>query len=257
MMNDATGLLAGRVALITGSSRGLGAAAARRFAACGARVAVNYVHQRPAAEGVVRAIREAGGQALAVQADVRDRQQVERLLEVVSADLGAPDTLVLNADPGGFRPTPLIELHAGDFETRLRDELQAAVVPVGVVLPGMLERRRGCILAVSSALCRVPVPAFSLLAVSKAALEAYVRALAVEVGPLGVRANTVEASMIEGDASAAVVPDAARRALLERIPLRRTGRPEDVAGVLALVASDLAGFVNGATVLVNGGQVLN
>jgi NAD(P)-dependent dehydrogenase (short-subunit alcohol dehydrogenase family) len=99
------------------------------------------------------------------------------------------------------------------------------------------------------------VPGFSLLAVSKAALEALVRALAVELGPHGIRVNTVEASMIEGENSD-VVDDEQREQLRELIPLRRLGRPDDVAGTATLIASDLASFVNGASIPVNGGQIL-
>jgi 3-oxoacyl-[acyl-carrier protein] reductase len=114
---------------------------------------------------------------------------------------------------------------------------------------------RGTILAISSALCRAPVPGFSTLAVSKAALESFVRALAVELGPHGIRVNTIEASMVQGENSD-VVADELREQLLNLVPLRRLGRPDDVAGIATLMASDLADFVNGAAIPVNGGQVL-
>lgn len=248
-------LLTGRIALITGAGRGIGARTAVRFAAAGAKVAVNYLRDKDAADEVVRVITRSGGEAIAVRADVRQAEPVAALIDTVTRHLGCPDTLVLNADPGGFRPTPATQLDASAYQSRLSDEMGAAVTPVRAVLPGMLAEGGGSILAISSALCRTPVPGFSQLAVSKAALEAYVRALAVELGPHGIRVNTIEASMIEGDNSD-VVPDEQRRALVEHIPLRRLGRPDDVAGLATLIASDLAGFVNGATVPVNGGQVL-
>jgi NAD(P)-dependent dehydrogenase (short-subunit alcohol dehydrogenase family) len=250
-----TQLLAGKVAVITGAGRGIGARTARRFAKSGARVAVNYLRDHAAAGAVVCAIREAGGDAIAVPADVRDADAVAGMVATVTGRFGSPDTLVLNADAGGFRPAPVMELDFADYESRLRNEMSVAFTPVKAVLPGMLHKGRGSILAVSSALCRAPASGFSLLAVSKAALEAFVRALAVELGPKGIRVNTIEASVTEGENSA-VVPATQREALLERIPLRRIGRPDDVAGIATLIASDLAGFVNGASIPVNGGQVL-
>jgi 3-oxoacyl-[acyl-carrier protein] reductase len=248
-------LLTGRTAVITGAGRGIGARTAQQFARAGAKVAVNYLRNRAAAEEVVRAITNAGGTAIAVQADVRETEPVADMIATVTERFAPPDTLVLNADVGGFRPAPIAELDSAAYESRLRDEMQAAFTPVKAVLPGMLDRGQGSILAISSALCRAPVPGFSLLAVSKAALEAFVRSLAVELGPHGIRVNTIEASMVEGENSDAV-DDEWRDELRARIPLRRFGRPDDVAGLATLIASDLAGFVNGAAIPVNGGQVL-
>jgi 3-oxoacyl-[acyl-carrier protein] reductase len=251
-----TELLAGRIAIITGAGRGIGARTAKMFAGCGARVAVNYLRNRAAAESVVRTISDAGGVAVAVPADVRDADAVADMVGSVTERLGPPDTLVLNADAGGFRPTPVMQLDFADYESRLRDEMQAAFTPVKAVVPSMLQIGHGTILAISSALCRAPVPGFSSLAVSKAALEAFVRALAVELGPHGITVNAIEASMVQGENSDDTVDDEQQEQLRERIPLRRLGRPDDVAGAATLIASDLASFVNGATIPVNGGQVL-
>jgi 3-oxoacyl-[acyl-carrier protein] reductase len=216
---------------------------------------VNYLRNQAAAESVVRAISDSGGSALAVRADVRDADAVAAMVASVTERMGPPDTLVLNADAGGFRPAPVMRLEIDAYESRLSDEMRAAFTPVRAVVPGMLRMGRGTILAISSALCRAPVPGFSTLAVSKAALESFVRALAVELGPHGIRVNTIEASMIQGENSA-VVADEQLEELRDLVPLRRLGRPDDVAGIATLIASDLAGFVNGAAVPVNGGQVL-
>ncbi|MFD1539231.1 SDR family NAD(P)-dependent oxidoreductase [Nonomuraea guangzhouensis] len=248
-------ILAGKVAVITGAGRGIGARTAQRFAQSGAKVAVNYLRNHAAAQAVVRAIADAGGDAIAVQADVRDPDAAAGMVAAVTERLGSPDTLVLNADAGGFRPTPVMGLDFAAYELRLLDEMKAAFTPVKAVLPGMLDKGSGSILAISSALCRAPVPGFSLLSVSKGALEAFVRALAVELGPHGIRVNTIEASMIQ-DENSSVVDDEQQKELREWIPLRRLGRPDDVAGTATLIASDLAGFVNGASIPVNGGQVL-
>jgi 3-oxoacyl-[acyl-carrier protein] reductase len=249
-------LLAGRVAIVTGAGRGIGARIAQQFAERGAKVAVNYLRNRAAADDVVRTIIENGGDAIAVQADVRAAVPVADLIETVTRLMGPPDTLVLNADVGGFRPAPVTALDFSAFQTRLLDEMRVAFIPVQAVLPGMLGKGNGSIIAISSALSRSPVPGFSLLTVSKAALEAFMRALAVELGPQGIRVNTIQASMVDGDNSD-VVDEELRRELLERIPLRRIGRADDIAGVATLVASEMATFMNGAIVPVNGGQVLD
>jgi len=216
------GLLAGRRAIVTGASRGIGAAIATRLAASGAKVTINYHRNRNGADDVVREIRQNGGDALAVQADVSDVESSAELVSRASAAFGTPDVIVLNADAGGFVPSPVAEVSPDDYETRLTSELRLASVPVQAVLPMMKGLGRGSIIAVSSALCRYPVPGFSLISVSKASLEAYMRSLAVEVGPDGIRANVVEASMTETDNTEAI-PKEQKRALVETIPFAGWG----------------------------------
>lgn len=250
-----SGLLRGRIAIVTGASRGIGAAIAKSLAWNGAKVAVNYLRSRDAAETVVAEIKDGGGHAMAIQADVGEVGAVEQMFSVVRKSLGSPDTLVLNADRGMFRPTPFSELEFSAYEDRLLGEMKLAIMPTKAALPDMIAMKRGCIVAISSALCRTPVPGFSTLSISKAALESFIRALAAEVGPLGVRVNAVEASLTESDSSV-VVPDSQREDLINWIPLRRLGRPIDVAGAVTFLASELSGFVNGATIPVNGGQIM-
>lgn len=248
-------LLRGRIAIVTGASRGIGAAIAKSLAWNGAKVAVNYLQSRDAAESVVAEIKEGGGHAIAIQADVSEVEAVEQMFSLVRKSLGSPDTLVLNADRGMFRPTPFSQLDFSSYEDRLLSEMKLAIIPTKAALPDMIAMKRGSIVAISSALCRAPVPGFSTLSVSKAALESFIRALAVEVGPLGVRVNAVEASLTESDNSV-VVPDSQREDLINWIPLRRLGTPIDVAGAVAFLASELSSFVNGATIPVNGGQIM-
>lgn len=249
------GLLAGKVAIITGSGRGVGAETAKRFASAGCKVVINYLQNADAANDVVGQITALGGTAFAVQADVRDDVQVGRMVATVRARWAVPDILVLNADVGGFRPIPFLKLSVGDYLARTVDELAVAITPIKALLPEMAERGTGCILAMSSALCRTPVSGFSILSVSKAALEGLVRALAVELGPLGIRINIIEASMIEGENSG-VIAEEQREWVRRAIPLGRVAHPSDIAQVMTLIASDAAGFINGATIPVNGGQVL-
>jgi 3-oxoacyl-[acyl-carrier protein] reductase len=167
-----------------------------------------------------------------------------------------PDILVLNAAVTPFLPRPLSETELETYEQALTDELRAAFSPVSVLAPRMAQAGRGCILAVSSTLCRMPRAGFSTIAVSKGALEAFVRSVAAEYGPAGVRANIIEASMIEGDSSAFMSADR-RQAIIGSIPLGRISRSEDVAGAIVVAASDLGAFINGATIPVNGGQSMN
>lgn len=248
-------LLRGRIAIVTGASRGIGAAIAKSLARNGAMVVVNYLRSHDAAESVVAEIKERGGQAIVVQADASDNGAVDQMLGAVKRSFGTPDTLVLNADAGLFRPTPISQQDCSTYEARLLSEMKLAIIPTKAVLPDMIAMKRGSIIAVSSALCRTPVPGFSTLSVSKAALESFIRALAAEVGPLGVRVNAVEASLIETENSE-VVPDRQREELINWIPQRRFGKPDDVAGAVTFLASDLSSFVNGATVPVNGGQLM-
>jgi 3-oxoacyl-[acyl-carrier protein] reductase len=248
--------LRGRVAVVTGAGRGIGAKIAVRLGDLGASVVVNYLNSDAAAADVVAVIRNAGGCAIAARADVRISEDVDALLLKATDAFGEPDTLVLNADVGGFIPRPLGDIDAAGFIDRIRDELLAAITPVRAMLPSMIAHRRGCVVAISSALCRAPAPEFSLLAVSKSALETYMRCLAVEAGPQGVRANIIEASMVETDNSRDIIDEELHRAVVERVPLGRLGTPGDIADATALMCTDLAGFITGATIPVNGGQVL-
>ncbi|ACY17518.1 SDR family NAD(P)-dependent oxidoreductase [Haliangium ochraceum] len=244
-------MLRNRIALVTGASRGIGAATARLFAAHGAAVAVNYHRNQAAAEAVVEDIEAAGGRALAVGADVTDEAQVEAMVERVRDQLGAVDLLVLNA---GVPPhtAPLVSDRWRDFERKLTLELKAAFLTTQAVLPDMLEAERGCIVAVSSTVARHATPALGAHAASKAALESYARTLAVELGPRGVRVNVVAPGVIRTDATKHI-PESHQRAIAKMTPLRRSGTPEDVAGAILMLAADHTGFVTGAYVQVDGG----
>ncbi|MCG6963363.1 MAG: SDR family oxidoreductase [Acidobacteria bacterium] len=243
-----------RIALITGASRGIGAATAKLLAEHGAAVAVNYNNSADAAAEVVKAIEAAGGRAIAVYADVRDQSQVEAMVAQVTERLGPIDTLVVNASIQ-FPMVPFVEYPWDGFEAKLVGELKAAFFSCRAVVPSMLERGRGCIVAVSSGLSRHPGPGFCAHSTAKSALDAFVKSLALELGPQGIRVNAVSPGLTITDATARVPED--RKQMAARMtPLQRNGLPEDIAGAVLAMASDLTGFVTGAYLPVSGGSLM-
>jgi 3-oxoacyl-[acyl-carrier protein] reductase len=247
-------MLQGRVALVTGASRGIGAATATLLARHGARVAVNYFQSEAAARAVVRGITDAGGTAVAVQADVRDEVQVARLVTEVEASLGPIDTVVSNASIG-FPVKPFVDYAWGDFEAKLTGELKATFTVCQAVVPGMLARRAGCIIAISSGLSRHPGPGFCAHSTAKSGLDAFVRALALELGPHGIRVNVVAPGLTVTDATAFLSAEQLEAAA-RRTPLGRVGRPEDVAGAVLMVASAHCQFLTGSYIPVSGGTLM-
>ena len=241
--------LAGNVALVTGASRGIGAAVATALAAQGAAVAVNYFGSEAAALALVSRIQAAGGKALAVKADARDRAQVEAMAASVKAELGPIGLLVLNASIG-FPMAGILEYPWEGFEAKLLGELGAAFHGCRAVVPQMLERKGGSIVAITSGLARNPGWGFCAHSAAKAGLEGFVRALAFELGPMGIRVNAVAPGLTLTDATAHI-PDKHKTAAAAQAPLRRNGQAEDVAQ--AVVGLLQAGFVTGATLPVNGG----
>jgi 3-oxoacyl-[acyl-carrier protein] reductase len=244
-------LLNNRVALVTGASRGIGAATARVLAANGAAVAVNYAKNAEAAEAVVRDIREAGGRAIALQADVRVAADVERMVHGIQEQLGTIDTLVLNANID-FPIKPFINFKWHDFAAKLDGEMKAAFFCCQAVVPAMMARKRGCIIAVSSGLSRQPGVGFCAHSTAKSALDAFMKSLALELGPAGIRVNTVAPGLTLTDATSGI-PDEMKQVVAVSTPLRRIGLPDDIAGAILLLASENAGFVTGNYVSVDGG----
>ncbi|NWJ40640.1 MAG: SDR family oxidoreductase [Geothrix sp.] len=249
--------LKGQVALVTGASRGIGAAVAASLAARGAAVAVNYFGSEAAAQAVVQAIRAAGGTAQAVKADARDRAQVEAMAATVKAELGPIGILVLNASISF--PMAAFQAYPWEaFQAKLLGELGAAFHGCQAVVPQMLERQKldgrgGSIVAITSGLARNPGWGFCAHSAAKAGLEGFVRALACELGPMGIRVNAVAPGLTLTDATAGL-PDKHKDAAAAHTPLRRNGLAEDVAEAVAGLVQ--TGFVTGATLPVNGGSYI-
>lgn len=246
-----TKLLANRVAIVTGSSRGIGAAIAKLFAAQGAAVGVNYHSSEDAAQQVVQEINSEGGRAIAVQADVRNLREVESMVEQVTEAFGAVDTLVLNAN-ALFEVTPFVEQSWSDFEDKLVGELKSAFYPCKAIVPSMIEHQRGCIIAMSSMTSRHADPGFSAHTTAKSGLDGFVKSLATELGPEGIRVNAIAPGVTLTDALDSQ-PQEWKDSMARQTPLRRNARPEDIAGTVLMLASDYTSFVNGSYLMVNGG----
>lgn len=245
--------ISGKTALVTGASRGIGAAIARALAGEGASVAVNYNSSEAKALAVVEEIRAAGGRAIAVRADARDPEQLQAMAARVKGELGPIGILVLNASIS-FPVTSFLEYPWESFEAKLGGELAAAFHGCRAVVPQMLELKEGGIVAISSSLARSPGWGFCAHSAAKAGLEGLVRALALELGPMGIRVNAVAPGLTLTDATA-FLPAEMKKASAEHTPLRRNALPEDMAEAVLGVLR--AGFVTGVTVPVNGGMLVN
>jgi 3-oxoacyl-[acyl-carrier protein] reductase len=246
--------LHGKVALVTGSSRGIGAAIAKLLASHGAAVGVNYFQSEAAARKVVADIEAAGGKAVALQADVRDASDAEKLVRETEKALGPLEVLVLNAAIL-FPVKPFVEFPWEAFEAKILGEMGAAFHCCRAAVPGMVTRQSGSIIAISSTLSRYPGEGFCAHSAAKSALDAFVKSLALELGPSGIRVNTVAPGLTLTDATAFQPPEA-KEAIANMTPLRRNGLPDDVAGAVLFLASDAARFVTGQYIPVSGGLLM-
>jgi len=244
----------GRVALVTGSSRGLGAVIARRLAGDGFAVAVNG---RPGDEGVAavaRTIRDDGGTAAGCYADVTDEQQVAGLVAAITGALGPVDVLVLNAT-GPQPEAPVTEVAWADHVAQLDFFVKSPVLLGRAVLPGMQARRYGRVVHIDSEVAHRPPPGRSAYAAAKNAQIGLTRSWARELAPFGITVNTVAPGFIPVERHADV-PDGVKDAYLASVPAGRMGTPGDIAHAVSFLASDGAGFVTGQRIVVDGGRGL-
>lgn len=244
-------LLENKVALVTGSSRGIGQATARLLAQHGAQVAINYHQNESAALKVKEVIEKAGGVATAIQADVTQEADAQRLVAQTTEQLGPIDVLVTNASIS-FKMVPFVDYAWADFERKLTDELKATFFVCKAVVPGMIERHKGSIILISSGLSKHASPGFIAHSTAKSGLDAFGRSLAAELGPQGIRVNTVAPGLTLTDATS-FMPEEQKQAAAKFCPLQRDGLPKDIAGAVLFVASDLGQFVTGNYLPVDGG----
>lgn len=247
-------MLKTKVAVVTGASRGIGAAIAKELARHGAKVLVNYFASEEHAKKVVSEIAAAGGTALAFRADVSQRADVEAMVHAAERELGPIDILVNNAG-FNFPMKPFIDYSWEDFERKLTNELMASFLTCHAVLPGMVNRRSGCIVNVSSTLSREPGPGFIAHSSAKSALDAFSKSLALELGPYGIRVNVVAPGLTLTDATSNL-PKPMQDAISAHTPLCRLGEPGDIAGAVLLFCTDQARYVTGTYLPVCGGSLM-
>ena len=241
-----------RVALVTGASRGIGRATAVALAAAGYAVCVNYRSQEEAAHAVVRAIRDADGEAIAVGADIARREEVETLFQRTTEALGPVAVLVNNA--GITRDTLLLRLSEDDWDSVLDTNLRGAYLCTKAALRPMLKARWGRIISVSSVVGLTGNPGQANYAAAKAGLIGFTRSVAREVANRNITANALAPGYITTDITQDL-PDELKAKVLEMIPAGHFGTPEDVADVVVFLASDGARYITGQVLNVDGGFV--
>jgi enoyl-[acyl-carrier protein] reductase III len=248
--------LQGRVALITGSSRGIGRAIALELATRGADIVVNYLRKQSAAEEVVAEIRARGRQALAVKANVGDAAEIEAMFDRVQSEFGRCDILVGNAASGVIRSITQVEDKHWDWtlDINARSILRCARRAV----PLMEDHGWGRIIGVTSFGSTRVFSEYGVIGISKAAIETLIRYLAVELAPKGITANAVSPGIVDTDALKFFPIDVedTLQAAATRTPAHRVTTPEDVAKVVAFLCSDDAAMIIGQTIVVDGGWSL-
>jgi 3-oxoacyl-[acyl-carrier protein] reductase len=238
-------------ALVTGASRGIGAATALALADQGWPVAVNYRRDEEGADGVVAAIREAGGTAEPIGADVGSDRACEEMLERVAGGLGPVAVLVNNA---GITADALsMKLRDEDWDRVLEINLTAAFRLTRSILRSMMRERHGRVINVASVVALRANPGQANYAAAKAGLVAFTRTVAAEVARRGVTVNAVAPGLIDTELTRGLSDNGSSNPLLDAIPARRPGRPEEVAACIRFLASEEAGYVTGAVLPVDGG----
>lgn len=247
-MGDA---LSGRVVLVTGSSRGIGAEVAVKAAAEGAIVAVHYHHSADAAQHTVERVRAAGAEGDSFSADIADGGQAERLVEQVIDRFGRVDGLVNNA--GRTQVGPFLDIDPAEWDDIIRTDLTAAFHTSRAVLPSMVERGDGAIVNIASRLAQIGVAETAAYSAAKAGLIGLTRALAREFGPRGIRINAVAPGVTVTEMTTDLVDSEAGRQRLRDMPLGRFGRADEVADAVVFLLSDRASLFLGQTLNPNAG----
>jgi 3-oxoacyl-[acyl-carrier protein] reductase len=250
----------GKTVLVTGASRGIGAAIVKAFAAEGAFVVANYLQNHEAARTTVSACNELSGTALALQADVTNRKASDKLVHQTLEEFGKIDVLVNNAfRPYTFDPEARKmhwQLEWSDYQSQIDGTLKSTHGLVQAVLPAMLSRAEGSIINIATNLVARPAVPYHDYTTAKAALIGYSRNLAMELGPLGVRVNSVAPGLVYPTDASRGTKEGIKDAIISQTPLGRIASPEDVTGPVLFLASDWSRFMTGQTLYVDGGMVM-
>jgi 3-oxoacyl-[acyl-carrier protein] reductase len=246
--------LAGRVALVTGSSTGLGRATAKCLGLAGAKVAVNYANGRPRAEEALAELRGAGVTAELFRADVTSEAEVDAMFTAIERSLGPVDIVVVNATPA--QPQKPIEEYDWDFYEQMLDFfVKSPYLLARRALPGMKQRRHGRLINITSEVFLLGVAPFSAYVAAKGGQTGWSRSMAHELSPFGITVNMIAPGWIPVERHKDD-PQSDKDAYLASVPMGRWGKPDEVGWAAAYFASDEAAFVTGQTLAVNGGKTV-
>lgn len=244
-------MLKDSVAIVTGSGRGIGRAIALELAAAGAKVVVNYAGRSDKAEEAVQLIRDLGGESLAVQADVSQAADVDRLVQTTLERFGKIDILINNA--GITRDSLLLRMKEADWDAVLATNLKGLFLCTKAVSKGMLKQRSGVIVNISSVVGLAGNVGQANYAAAKAGVIGFSKSIAKEFAPRGIRVNVVAPGYINTDMTE-TLPEEVRSEILRAVPLGRLGEPEDIAKVVRFLVSPEAAYITGHTLCVDGGM---
>jgi 3-oxoacyl-[acyl-carrier protein] reductase len=245
--------LKGKVAIVTGASKGIGSAIAKALGAAGAAVVVNYASSKTDAEHVVADIAAKGGKAIAVKGDVAKPTDVERLFDETKKAFGRLDILVNNA--GVYKYVPIEQTTAEEFSRQFNTNVLGTLLAIKEAVK-YFGPDGGSIINMSSVLSLKPVASAAIYSATKSAVDAITRALAAELGPRKIRVNAIAPGLIEteGTHDAGMIGSDFQKASLATIPLGRLGQPDDIAGVAVFLASDAARWITGERLQASGGS---
>ena len=242
-----------KVALITGASRGIGRATALELAKAGAKIVINYAGNAAAAQEVLKAIQEMGGQAIAVQANIAVAAEVDELIQKTVEAFGSIDILVNNA--GITRDTLLMRMKEADWDAVLDTNLKGVFLCTKAVSKLMLKQRSGRIINMTSVVGLTGNASQANYAAAKAGVVGFTKSMAKELGSRGITVNAVAPGFIATDMTE-VLPDSVKEQMTSTIPLGRPGTPSDVAKAVLFLCSDAAAYITGQTLNVDGGMVM-
>lgn len=250
-----------KIVLVTGSSRGIGAAIAKGFAQEGATVIVNYLQNEEAAEKTVAACLELGGDAWAIQADVTSESDVNRMMEQIELEVGRLDVVINNAfKPYVFNPDTrkmFSQLKWEDYQEQIDGAVKSTYYVCQQAIPLMKKQTRGSIVNIVTNLVQRPLIPYHDYTTAKSALIGFSRNLAVEVGAFGIRVNCVAPGLVYPTDASRETKEEVKEMIIAQTPLRRIAQPEDIVGPVLFLSSEWSQFMTGQTLLVDGGLVMS